>query len=84
MYYNLIKNYVANITKNDIYNFALKQNIDLKENEVEIIYTSIKEHWEELYNNNGDSVFLIIKKEVRSDIYEKIINLYKENYHKFL
>lgn len=84
MYYNLIKKYVLQLTKNDIYNYALKQDISLKENEIDIIYKNIKEHWEELYNNNGDRVFENIKKEVRSDIYEKIINLYKENYHNFL
>ena len=63
----------------DIKNYAKKQNVDLADNEVTIIYNFIKSHYNELLNNDTKS-FSFLKKELSPSLYEKIIALY--NYYK--
>ena len=40
--YNLLKNYVDRLKKEDIVNFAIKKNILLDKNELEVVYHNIK------------------------------------------
>ena len=47
---NLIEPYINNITKNDINSFALKNNINLNNNELEFIYNFIKTRYKEVLN----------------------------------
>ena len=78
MYKFLIKNYVKNkLSKEDIKNFALNEGISLFDNEVEVFYSLIKEHCDDLLNNNL-SCFSYLKDNVRTFIYDKAINLFEE------
>lgn len=82
MYYNLIKKYVKKLNKEDIINFASKENIKLTTNELEIIYDSIKTRWEEIYEN-GIKVINEYKNKLNTVTYNKLIELYnkyKKNY----
>jgi hypothetical protein len=38
----IILNYINKLKKEDIYNFSLKENIELNDNELDIIYDYIK------------------------------------------
>lgn len=76
MYYNLIKNYILKMSKNDIKDYAYKEGIILNENELEIIYNTIKNKWELLYYNKPNNIFEELKSNIRNEVYQKIINIY--------
>ena len=59
------------ITKEDIKNFALKQNIDLTNNEIDVIYTYIENDI-----NNPLKILSEIKDKVKPKTYETILTLY--------
>lgn len=83
----LIKRYINNITHKNIYDFAKVNNIILTENEVEYIYSIIKNNYQELLYGNPDKIFRELKINVSHNNYEKIINLfylYKSKYQHFL
>lgn len=75
-----ISQYVSRITKNDVQNFALKNNISLNDNELDIIYTNLKQNWETILYDDPTRVFKILKGQLSPDSYEKGIRLYHE-YH---
>ncbi len=79
IYKELIKRYIYLLKPEDIKNYAKKQNVTLTNTEVTIIYDFIKSHYNELLNNNT-KCFSLLKKELSSNLYEKIIVLY--NYYK--
>lgn len=56
---NVIESYIQNINKNDIYNFALKNNINLNNNELDFIYNFIKTRYKEVLSN--PSAFNLVK-----------------------
>ena len=83
---NFIKNYTEKITKQNIINFALKENIKLNETEVEIIYNQIKNN---LHNLLIDSDLELekIKDKLEFTTYLKIKELtsfYKEKFKNYL
>ena len=83
----LLKNYITKLTKKDINDFALTNNIILNDNELNIIFDIIKNDYQDLLYNNPDKVFNKLKNKVSSDNYDKIINLffeYKKKYAYFL
>ena len=53
MYYNLIKSYIKYLKKSDVENYALENNIKLNNKEIDIIYNTIINEWEELYKTDG-------------------------------
>jgi len=48
---NIIEPYINNISKEDINNFAIKNNINLNKNELEFIYNFIKTKYKDVLNN---------------------------------
>lgn len=84
--HKLIENYVQNIRKKDIYDFALKNDILLTEKEQDILYHYLQNNWEEiLYGNSRDFVSLEnqIDKEKFLKI-KKLFNFYFNKYHNLL
>ena len=73
--YNIIKNYVNNLTINDIRSFALKNDIDLSNLELSIIYETLNNNLDNLLYNS-ESVFTNLKDKFSVDNYTKIYNLY--------
>ena len=49
--YNLLKNYVDRLKKEDIVNFAIKKNILLDKNELEVVYHNIKTRFKDIYDD---------------------------------
>ena len=83
----LLKNYIKNLKKEDIKLLATNNNIIISNKELDIIYDTIKNEYENLLNGNHDQVFNKLNNKVSSDNYDKIINLffeYKKKYSQFL
>ena len=77
MYKQLILNYINNIKKEDITSFSLKQNINLKIDELNIIYDYIKNESARIINNPHE-VINEIKDKVSLPVYNKILELYNK------
>ena len=83
----LLKNYISKLTKKDVNDFAVKNDIILNDSELDIIIGIIKSDYDELLYGNSDNVFNKLKNNVSSDNYDKIINLfflYKKKYAQLL
>ncbi|MCM1371170.1 MAG: hypothetical protein NC181_04720 [Clostridium sp.] len=83
----IIKKYIDNITKSDIYNFGVKNNIILDDKELDIIYYYIKKDWKVIIFGNINPILNELKEKVNTYKLTKIVKLYnefKEKYKNFL
>ena len=83
----LIGNYVNKMTINDVKNFALSNNINLNNTELDIVYNTIKKNWYTLIYGDYTSIFNNIKDKFDTNTYKKIEELFfyfKNKYQKFL
>ena len=80
MYEIIIRNYINNLTKYDIKQFAKKEGINIEEYEVNILYDYIKKYWEVFFKGDPEPILADLKDKVRPHTYNKIIELY--NYYK--
>ena len=71
----IIDSYINKLNKNDINKFALKNNITLTNEEIEIIYNTIKNEWKILLNN-PNQVFSNLKSRISNNTYNNIIYFY--------
>lgn len=72
-----ILNYIKKLTKNDIVNFASKQNISLRDDEIDVIYSYIKTRYQDFLLGKEEEVLLEIKDKVSSSTYLKILEYYQ-------
>lgn len=82
----IIKKYLDLITEQDINRFALKNNINLSKQELEILYYNIKNNFNEILKNTDD-VFSKIKNKLSNENSIKIHTLleeYKKKYKNYL
>lgn len=82
-----LKFYISKMNKNDIKNYCIKNNITIDDDELEIIYTYIKENWYEMCFNDTSVTLNKIKKVLKPESYkiaEKLIIEYKEKYKSYL
>ncbi len=49
--YNLVKRYMNNLTKEQVMNFAQKNQIFLSQEELDFTYTFVKKNWEMIFRN---------------------------------
>ena len=82
IYKQFIKRYITKLTINDIKNFAYTKNENITDEEAMIIKKHILNYQEELLNGNINS-FSSLKENLRLDLFNKIVILYKEYYHKY-
>ena len=76
----LLKRYISNLKLEDIYNYALKNEIKLTEKEATIIYNCIKNDWEIIAFGNETIILNKYKNELQPKTYNKItelLNFYK-------
>lgn len=71
----IIHSYVNKLTKEDIINFANQNHISLTQEEINIIYTEIKENWKQLLYE-PEVVFSKVKEKVSPNTYQNIIYFY--------
>lgn len=77
---NLIEPYINNISKTDINNFALKNNINLNNNELDFIYNFIKTKYKDVLNNPNNFNLVKYKQNFSNENFIKInaiVNRYK-------
>lgn len=72
-----ILNYIKKLTKNDIVNFASKQNISICDDEIDVIYFYIKTRYQDFFLGKEEEVLLEIKDKVSSSTYLKILEYYQ-------
>lgn len=72
-----ILNYIKKLTKNDIVNFANKQNISLRDDEIDVIYSYIKTRYQDFLLGKEKELLLEIKEQVSSSTYLKILEYYQ-------
>ena len=49
--YNLVKRYISNLTKEQVNDFALKNDIVLSQEELDFVYVFVKKNWEMILRN---------------------------------
>ncbi|MBR1386218.1 MAG: DUF2624 family protein [Bacilli bacterium] len=74
----LIREYVKNLTEEEIYNFALKEGITLLDDETKVIYMYIKNYWQEFLESDPTYLFEELKEKLRDEPYRKIVELYNK------
>ena len=80
--YNVLKNYVDRLKREDIVNYAIKKNILLDKNELEVVYHNIKTRFKDIYDD-GLKVIEENKNSLKESTYRKLKELYentKRNY----
>ena len=77
MYKNLVLQYINFLKPQHIADYAKSKNISVTREEVLILYKFIRENYKELLES--DEVLIKLKPQIRSDLYETIKKLYKEN-----
>lgn len=79
----LIKSYINKLTKEDIVRYLNKENVPASNDEVDLIYNSIKNDFDYVLNNDFLSYLEKYKSRLNSTLYQKIIEKYNE-YKKFI
>lgn len=77
-----LKNYAKNLTKEDIYNYINKNNINVKDDDVEVIYKHIKNNYNRLFDNPLYYIRML-KNQVCDETYYLILELFTK-YKNFL
>lgn len=75
--YKLIEHYINKLTKEDIIDFSIKNDIILNNDELIYLYKIIKEKYKILLNGDT-SIFNEIKDNININAYNKIIELYNK------
>jgi len=79
---DIIKNYVNNLTLENVSDFIHKSNYHIKEEEIEIIYKYIKNYCDDILNENPE-VFAHFKEEVCEETYNEVMKLCQK-YKKYI
>ena len=74
----IIKKYINKITKDDIVRYAYKQNINISDRDVQVIYYYIKHKSHYFFDGHYDLIMDEIKDKVSPIVYQKIRELYDE------
>ena len=78
----LIKNYVSNLTKEQVADFSKSKNIFLNDNELDFVYTYIKNNYDKLITNPNIDLSKY-KQYLSEENYNKIVNLVNEYKKKY-
>ena len=80
----LISNYIEKLSKDDINNFAIKNNINLSLEELDFTYSFIKKNYLIILNNPNEFNFSLYKDKYSEENFIKINNLiieYRQKYN---
>lgn len=83
----LIKQYVSNLTHEDINTFAEANGITLNNDEINLIYDNIKNNWRTIVYGNPRGILNDLKAKLEPNTYHKIENLYvffKDKFQNYL
>ncbi len=76
--FNIIERYMNKVSKNDIDNFAKKNNVFLSEEELDFTYTFVKKNWQTVIANPNALNLDRYKDRFTEENLEKIKKLFKE------
>lgn len=76
--FNIIERYMNKLTKNDVNNFAQKNNIFLSEEELEFTYLFVKKNWQTVIANPASLNLDRYKNKFTEENLVKIKKLFKE------
>lgn len=85
--FNIIERYMAKMTKNDVNNFAIKNNVTLNEEELNFTYEFVKKNWNTILSNPNLFHMERYKDKYTEENYHKINKLireYQNRYKSFL
>lgn len=71
----IINSYISKLTREDVISFAIKNNIQLSDEEIDILLNTIKSDWKKILNNPEEAL-QNIKNKVSDNTYKNIIYLY--------
>ncbi|MBE6161477.1 MAG: DUF2624 family protein [Firmicutes bacterium] len=83
MFNNIIESYINKLSLYDINNFAIKNNIYLNKDELEFVYSYIKNNYKTILNNKGNINLEQYKTKFSEENFVKINNLFNEYYKKY-
>ena len=72
---SVVYNYIKNIKKEDIYNYGIKQGIEISNNDIDIIYDYINNRYDDIINDI-ERIFLEVKDKLNIKTYNKLLELY--------
>lgn len=72
----LISEYVNRMTMQDVNSFALQNGINLKEDELNLIFNHIKNSWHTIVFGNPRGILDDLKNKLDNNSYQKIESLY--------
>ena len=79
---NIITNYINIMKKEDIINFAKKNNLKVTDSEIDFIYTFIKNNHEYYLKNPNELDISKYKDKFSNDNYNFLINLFNKLFKK--
>lgn len=85
--YDIINRFIDKMSTNDIKDFALKNNINLSDDETKFIYMFLKKNWQELLGNPNSLIMDHYRNEFSDENFNKINNLveyYRGQYSGYL
>lgn len=81
--HKLLEYYINKLSINDIKNFAVKNNANLSNDELNIIYKYVKNDWETIIFGNPNQIFSDLKENLTAKNYQITMNLFNEYKDKF-
>ena len=81
--YNLVKRYMDNLTKEQVLNFAQKNQIFLSQEELDFTYTFVKKNWEMIFRNPNLLKLERYKDKFSEENFIKIKKLFVLYYQKY-
>ena len=85
--YGIIERYIQKLTKDDINSFAIKNNINLSEEELDFSYIFVKKNYKEVLGNPDLLILDRYKEKFSEENFNKIKKLfiaYRNKYQMFL
>lgn len=80
---SLIKAYAMSLTEDKVKEFALKEGINISDEEAELFISTIRENADYILDGHAVEVIESKKEMISSDTYQKLLELY-DKYKKFI
>lgn len=83
MIQKIINDYIQKLTIKDINEYLIKQNINLDDKELAILYKHVKEDWYTFIYGNQNQILDDLKSNINPNSFYKLYNLYLEQMKKY-
>ena len=81
--YSIIERYMSMLKKEDVFNFAVSNNIFLSNKELDFTYEFIKKNWQDIVKNPNLFEIERYKNRFSEENFKKVKQLFKEYHQKF-